>query len=129
MSNIKVCCTCSQKYKYCGHCDKNAKANRWRNSYCSENCRDIFDILMEYSGKRIPIDVAKQKLSQQNLNINIGNNVIKTYAEIMSYEEPEQEEIVRQEETIKEEVKNEEVVEEQPKPRRRRRRRMSKSED
>ena len=117
MSKEKVCCVCSRTYEYCGHCDKNAKLNRWKASYCSENCRDIFQILMDYAGKRLPIDVAKQKLSQQNLNLNLGNNVIETFAEIMSYEEPKQEQPQQQESSI-----------EQPKPRRRRRKRIVEDE-
>lgn len=95
MSKIKTCVVCGKKYEYCGHCDKNGQNHRWKINYCSENCKDIFDIISKYANKHISIEDAKNALIGKEVNIRLGSNMAKQYAEIMLYEEPsKQEEVV-----------------------------------
>ena len=122
MSKNKICTVCGKQYEYCGHCDKSGLDNMWKLKYCSENCRDIFNIIIEYANKNITIDVAKKELSKKNLNINLRNNIAKTFGEIMLYEEPKKKQAKESKEDVdntNEEI-NESVVSE-PRPRRRRR--------
>lgn len=51
MSNSKfdkICLICEKSYKYCSGCSDYAKYPRWMESFCSDNCRKIFNIVMEY---------------------------------------------------------------------------------
>jgi hypothetical protein len=57
----KKCIVCGKEYEYCGHCDKNPKINRWKNQYCSENCRDIFKTVTDYVGNLIDVKTAKRQ--------------------------------------------------------------------
>lgn len=120
MANEKKCLVCGQGYKYCGHCDKNAKQNRWKLNYCSENCRDIFKTVMEYVGGSISIADAKDRLVKLNLDIKIGDSVSTSFAKIMQYKKPEKKTVEKEE--TKPEVTEEVAEKPQPvrKPRKRR---------
>ena len=111
MAKDKICVCCDTAYEYCGHCDDNAKINKWKNNYCSENCRDIFKTVTDYVGKLITIKEAKERLEKHNLKITTTKQVGKVIDEIISYKEPKKE-------TPK-------VEEEQPKPKRRRRKKTT----
>lgn len=117
MSANKICVTCGSGYKYCGHCNGYKKEERWRNNYCSENCRDIFKTVTDYIGKIIDIKEAKNRLSKCDLNITPTNQIAKYMVEILAYEEPKKKTVEK-----KSEVKSETLTEE-VKPKRRRRKR------
>ncbi len=44
----KTCKICGTHYKYCGTCKDYSDLPRWMESYCSENCRTIFNTIMSY---------------------------------------------------------------------------------
>lgn len=44
----KTCTVCQGSYKYCSGCSDYAKYPRWMESFCSDNCRKIFNTVMEY---------------------------------------------------------------------------------
>lgn len=119
MSKIKTCIVCGKKYEYCGHCDKGGQETRWKVNYCSENCRDIFDIISKYANNHISIDEAKEKLVGKDLGINIKNSIAKYCGEIITHGEATEditEKVVEDniEETIEEPVEkvDEEITEE-----------------
>ena len=125
MADNKKCIVCGKKYKYCGHCDNNQKMNRLKLNYCSENCRDLFKVVMGYVGKSITIKEAKDKISQINLNINMTDQIKEKVTTILSYEEPKKErQIVEINQIVVEPIE-----EETPKPRRRRRRKIQKEDE
>lgn len=111
MSKIKTCIVCGKKYEYCGHCDKGGQENRWKTNYCSENCRDIFNIISKYVNHHISIDDAKQELVEKDLGINIKNSLAKYCGEIMTHGENAKEEIVKETTEEVEESIVEEIVE------------------
>lgn len=120
MSDIKRCVCCEGTYKYCGHCNKNAKQESWKNLFCSENCRDIFRTLQDYVNGHLGIAEAKEKLLGLDLNINTTKQLNKNITEIMAYEVP-------QPKVVAEEVIP--VVEEEQPRRRPRRRRGKRTEE
>lgn len=127
----KKCVVCGKEYEYCGHCDKNPKINRWRNQYCSENCRDILNTVTDYVGNLIDVKTAKDKLLKLNININMTKQISNYITVIMSYiEKPKKEIKVK---SIEEETKIVEKDEiksiDEEKTRRRRRRRIKKVEE
>ena len=64
MKHISKCIICGKKYEYCGHCAKENTRNMWRNLYCSENCRNIYDICGKCVAKTIKADEAYNRLSR-----------------------------------------------------------------
>ena len=67
--NNRKCNVCGKAYQYCGHCSDNAKKGEtWRNLYCSDNCRKIFDILSSRAFDHITDKEAKEKLKGLDLS-------------------------------------------------------------
>lgn len=86
MTKTKTCTICGTKYEYCGHCDSNNVNNMWRSIYCSENCRDIYDICGKYVSGKYSISDAYDKLKVLDTNKNIAlNGVKKNVEDIMAY--------------------------------------------
>ena len=131
MAKTKVCTVCGSKYEYCSHCDSNNIKNMWRSLYCSENCRDIYDVCGKYvAGKLTKVEaynILKDLDTSKDIRLNgVKKNVTEimgTAKTIPTVETPvENEPVVIEEPTMVEETP---VVEEYVKPRRSRRRFVS----
>lgn len=48
MGAIKKCTVCGQSYKYCPGCNQKPE-DYYKGSFCSENCRDIFNACIRYN--------------------------------------------------------------------------------
>ena len=121
MSKERECLVCAKHYQYCPHCNKNNIKETWKNTYCSKECREIFNTCSNFEGKLISQEEAYNKLSELDINSkNVTNSVRGSVERIMSYKPK----------TIRktEEVKEVSEVEEQPK-RKPRRRRIRKVEE
>ena len=59
---IRTCKICGKQYEYCGHCPTKNVIEPWRNLYCSENCREAFKVMGDYSVKKISAIEAKDAL-------------------------------------------------------------------
>lgn len=66
MSRKLKCVVCGKSYDYCPHCDSHKP--RWMESYCSENCKLIFDACSGFAGGSIDKATAKEMLSGANLS-------------------------------------------------------------
>ena len=44
----KICIVDNTEYEYCGKCDKNTPPQRWRNTFCCENCKGIYGVVNKY---------------------------------------------------------------------------------
>lgn len=80
----KICIVCGKPIKYCGHCDDYQKKNRWKNSYCSENCREVFRTCSNYEGKLLSIEEAYAVLKTLKID-NVLKSVKASVDKIMSY--------------------------------------------
>lgn len=65
---MRECLTCGQHYKYCPNCGKDEKKPLYFESYCSENCKDIFDIATEYYFGHISKTKAQSDLSKCDMS-------------------------------------------------------------
>ena len=69
----RTCIVCGKKYRYCGNCsDNNVKKETWRNIYCSDNCKKIFEILSAQANGHITDREAYSEISKLNTN-NLDN--------------------------------------------------------
>ena len=133
MAKTKICTVCGTKYEYCGHCDSNNINNMWKSLYCSENCRDIYDVCGKYVAGKLTkaeaYNILKNLDTNKDIKLNgVRNNVTditaygKTIASTPVFKTPESdatELINTEEETVIEEIP---TVQEYTKPRRGRRR-------
>lgn len=55
-------------YRYCGGCSDYARSPRWMESFCSENCRSIFNIYMKYKAGIFDTAGAKAELQKCDLS-------------------------------------------------------------
>ena len=68
MAKLRTCKICGKQYEYCGHCPSKNLIEPWRNLYCSENCRDSFEVMGQYSVGKISATEAREKLESFGVN-------------------------------------------------------------
>lgn len=65
----RKCLICQKAYRFCGHCaNEEHREDTWRTVFCSENCREIFDILSMQGNGHIESSEAKHKLENLDLS-------------------------------------------------------------
>jgi len=68
MAKVKRrCIMCAKEYEYCNSCG--AAPKLWKNIFCSENCRDIYDVLNKYDGKLITKEDGTERLKAFDLSV------------------------------------------------------------
>lgn len=67
MAKLRTCKICGKQYEYCGHCPSKNLIEPWRNIYCSEGCREAFEVMGRYASGKISAIDAKTRL--ENLGI------------------------------------------------------------
>lgn len=60
---IRICVVCNSKYSFCPRCEKDMNKPLYHFTFCSEKCKDVYDITSKYTDKRIDKEDAKQRLS------------------------------------------------------------------
>lgn len=43
MAKIKKCCVCGSEYEFCNNCPQTASMPIWKQTFCTENCKNIYD--------------------------------------------------------------------------------------
>ena len=64
----KTCTVCQGSYKYCSGCSDYAHYPRWMESFCSDNCRKIFNIYMKNKAGLMNAAEAKSELLKCDLS-------------------------------------------------------------
>ena len=86
MTKERICLVCGRSYQYCGHCQGNKKIETWRNNYCSEDCRKIFNTCSNFEGRAISGEDAYKILIETNVNLeNVSSSVKNSVDKIMKY--------------------------------------------
>lgn len=68
MKREKICAVCRQPYKYCPHCREDKDKPTWYFTFCSSNCKNIYDATSSYENGNIPADEAKKILDKLDLS-------------------------------------------------------------
>lgn len=64
----RTCSVCRKTYKYCNKCRDYKSLPTWMFAFCSENCKDIYNVTSEYEDKRVTADEAKKRLDKLDLS-------------------------------------------------------------
>lgn len=68
MKPLRTCSICHKQYDYCSSCPEKMRDPIWKNSFCSRNCKQIYDICVSYSLKEISPEYAYKTLSACDLS-------------------------------------------------------------
>lgn len=92
----RTCCVDGVKYSYCPNCTKDNDKPVWMLTFCSENCKNIYEVCAGYFAKMINIEDAKKMLSKCDLSKldHFTTATQRLIKEINSYEEAEKEELI-----------------------------------
>nr|DAZ03670.1 MAG TPA: DNA gyrase subunit A [Caudoviricetes sp.] len=83
-AKLRTCSVCRKTYKYCLKCREYEYLPTWMFAFCSENCKDIYNITSDYEDKRVTADEAKKQLDKLDLSriSNFGTSYQNTINDI-----------------------------------------------
>lgn len=104
---MRKCAVCGTNYSYCPRCGEDKDKPAWYFTFCSSNCKKIYEVTAKFEEKWITLEDAKKLLTNLNLsNVdNFGESYKLSIEKINSYKTIEKN--VEVEETIKENDKEE----------------------
>lgn len=82
---LRTCCVCHIEHQFCPVCNpEDRKLEPWHFAYCSENCKDIYEVTSEYENGRLSANDAKEKLDKIDLSkiANFGESYQKSIEKI-----------------------------------------------
>ena len=103
---LRTCAVCRTSYRYCPKCKEDEKKETWYFTFCSENCKDIYNITSDFEDNRITPNEAKKVLVNLNLSKldNFGASYTSSINKIM-------ESVVEEENLIVETLQDVEEIE------------------
>lgn len=75
MAHKKICVVCGKEYEYCPRCKQYISMEKWHNRFCSEPCKNIYDIVNSFSFNHISANDANDKLNK--IKVKVINEEIK----------------------------------------------------
>ena len=85
-NDLRTCCVCHREYSFCPVCNSEDRLKpTWHFAYCSENCRDIYNITSSFENGKMTDLEAKTKLEKLDLSEkdNFGESYQKSIASIL----------------------------------------------
>ena len=68
-NDLRMCCVCHKEYSFCPVCNPEDRLKpTWNFAYCSENCKDIYNITSSFENGRLSDIDAKAKLEKLDLS-------------------------------------------------------------
>ena len=68
-NDLRTCCVCHKEYSFCPVCNPEDRFKpTWHFAYCSENCKDIYNITSSFKDGRMTDIEAKAKLEKLDLS-------------------------------------------------------------
>ena len=84
-NDLRMCCVCHKEYPFCLCNPEDRLKPTWHFTYCSENCKDIYNITSSFEDGRMTDIEAKAKLEKLDLSKKeyFGESYQKSIASIM----------------------------------------------
>ena len=67
-NNLRMCCVCHKEYPFCLCNPEDRLKPTWYFAYCSENCKDIYNVTSAFEDGRMTDIEAKAKLEKLDLS-------------------------------------------------------------
>lgn len=67
-NDLRMCCVCHKEYPFCLCNPEDRLKPTWHFAYCSENCKDIYNITSSFENGRLSDIDAKAKLEKLDLS-------------------------------------------------------------
>ena len=88
---LRKCVCCGKEYDYCPGCHKKDQPG-WMVTFCSESCKDLFNIVSAYNVKRIDKAAVRKYVVGHNMDTSkylepiqkVLNEVMETKATVMT---------------------------------------------
>lgn len=64
----RTCSVCGTHYEYCGVCSQYQHLPRWMDAYCSENCKDLYNITAGWINGWLDKEVELARLNKSDLS-------------------------------------------------------------
>lgn len=68
MGYKRVCHTCGKEYEYCPNCSAFSSQPRWKANWDTEECKDVWNILVRYNTEGLDADEVKSVLNSYGVN-------------------------------------------------------------
>ena len=78
---LRQCCVCGEKYHFCPHCPQDGRSEIWYTTFCSENCKNVYEVTSNFDDGIISKPEAKNKLL--NLNLSKQDNFGESYKKVI----------------------------------------------
>ena len=65
---LRTCAICKEEYDYCSSCPEKSRDPLWKNSFCSLNCKNIYEICVSFNLKEISKEEAQKRLASCDLS-------------------------------------------------------------
>ena len=59
----RICHSCGKEYEYCPNCAAFDSQPKWKANWCSEECKDIWNILVRYNTEKLSAADVKSVLN------------------------------------------------------------------
>lgn len=84
-NDLRTCCVCHKEYPFCLCNPEDRLKPTWHFAYCSENCKNIYNITSSFENGRLSDVEAKAKLEKLDLSEkdNFGESYQKSIASIL----------------------------------------------
>ena len=84
-NDLRMCCVCHKEYPFCLCNPEDRLKPTWYFAYCSENCKDIYNVTSAFEDGRMTDIEAKEKLEKLDLSEkdDFGESYQKSIASIM----------------------------------------------
>lgn len=66
--NNRVCKVCGSEYNFCPTCQRLTSSEKYKLMFCSQNCRDVFQVCANHTVGMIDKATAKEELSALDLS-------------------------------------------------------------
>ncbi|MBQ4523325.1 MAG: hypothetical protein IJA10_10300 [Lachnospiraceae bacterium] len=65
---LRTCAVCKTSYPYCPKCDEDKDKEIWYFTFCSKNCKDIYNITSDFEDNHTTAKEANEKLKTFDLS-------------------------------------------------------------
>ena len=89
MGYRRICHTCGKEYEYCPNCAAFESQPKWRANWDTEECKDVWNILVRYNTEKISVAEVKSVLNSYGVvNYSKYSSPIASQLKSILYTEP-----------------------------------------